>query len=59
MKKSSEKVYFNPTNEAPSRIIPPIEKSLPMPKRIIVGDSSPIESATIAKTRRLKKVKGD
>jgi len=37
MKKAEKRIYWKPTDEAPSKIVPPIEKSLPMPERIISG----------------------
>ena len=38
MKKANKKIYWEPTLEAPSRIIPPLKESLPMPERIILHE---------------------
>ena len=45
MKKANKKFYLEPTIEAPSRIIPPIEKSLPMPERIITNGKNDMNYA--------------
>ena len=43
MKKSNKRIHFEPTDVAPSKIVPPIEESLPMPERIATKQKSTIK----------------